>query len=108
MQLSCLEMFMTQSTMITKAYVKATMQAQRRLMTLIARVENLDLDETERKNYNNREIDNIIAQYPWNEREWIEKQIDREVYTNDMFVLVHYIGGTVNNKYVKQIMLYRV
>ena len=108
MQLSCLEMFMTQSIMITKAYVNATMQAQRRLKTLIKRVKNLDLDETERQNYNNREIDAIIAQHPWNVREWIEKQIEREIYTNDMFVLVHYIGGTIDKQHIKQIMLYRV
>lgn len=101
-------MFMTQQNTISNAYVKATKQTQRQTVRLIERVKNFDLDETERRAYNKKEIDKIIALYPWNECEWLEKQIVREVQIDGMFVLVYYIGGTNDKHYVKQVMLYRV
>lgn len=51
-------------------------------------------------------IDEIIKKNPWNKREWIEKQIERNVQKIGIFLKVYYIGGTVHRKTIKEKMLY--
>ena len=69
-------------------------------------VVNCDLDFDERKNYNEKEIDRIIERFPWNQREWLEKQLVRAKNIKGPFVIVYYIGGSIKSKRIEEVVLY--